>query len=612
MNTLDCRDNISLAVKHYSSLFKLPSLKWSVTLLCLESLFFGLIMSHLNISTFTIEDTAGGLLLGALFLTATLSADYLVAKLLLKKDIILSNFRRICFLSFSSNLLLIVFIGASIALLRQPNEGIFIKVFSLGLFASLSLRALVIKSISFSTKYVKFISALLQPMLISIIAASRYLNIQNALSAILHLALALLFSNLSVWFFTFLLNREGEKMLGIPALKILRAFLANWTEGVERPFEEILEYLSEERDILVSTLLFKGRSIGQLKAILVVPSLHPGPFKNTGSSLIPSFIESSLEEEFKCVVSVPHGISGHELDLVSQAENKKVIENLLNALREKHDFSSRATIFFTVEEDGAKVGCQVFNGCPVITLTTSPETMEDLPLELNDAIVKKAMENGFPWVIAVDSHNSINGQFDAERSAKLLKEAAYLALDKAKALEYTINAIKVGAGKIVPENLGLKEGFGPGGITAIVVDVNGQKTAYITIDGNNMVSGLREKIIASLKEVGVDNGEVFTTDTHAVNAIVLSKRGYHPVGEVVDHERIIGYIKDAVYKALESMELAEAAWLKITVQGVKVIGERKISELSLLVDYASRKARKYSSIFVIFGLLLTFLFIGIC
>ena len=78
--------------------------------------------------------------------------------------------------------------------------------------------------------------------------------------------------------------------------------------------------------------------------------------------------------------------------------------------------------------------------------------------------------------------------------------------------------------------------MGTGGITAIVVQVEKQKTAYVVIDGNNMISGLREKILAALTSVGFGESEVFTTDTHAVSAIVTGRRGYHPVGEVMSHE----------------------------------------------------------------------------
>ena len=79
----------------------------------------------------------------------------------------------------------------------------------------------------------------------------------------------------------------------------------------------------------------------------------------------------------------------------------------------------------------------------------------------------------------------------------------------------------VGAATVYPKEFTLKDGMGAGGITATVVQVGKQKTAYVVIDGNNMISGLREKILAALTSVGFDESEVFTTDTHAVSALVV-------------------------------------------------------------------------------------------
>ena len=82
----------------------------------------------------------------------------------------------------------------------------------------------------------------------------------------------------------------------------------------------------------------------------------------------------------------------------------------------------------------------------------------------------------------------------------------------------------VGSASVFPKEFSLKAGMGTGGITAIVVQVEKQKTAYIVIDGNNMIPGLREKIIAALTSKGFDASEVFTTDTHAVSALITGRR----------------------------------------------------------------------------------------
>jgi len=220
--------------------------------------------------------------------------------------------------------------------------------------------------------------------------------------------------------------------------------------------------------------------------------------------------------------------------------------------------------------------------------------MEDLPLELREQIASEAERHGFSSVLTVDAHNSISGAFDADKVKEPVLQAASTALEKASRASQS--RFEVGAAKIVPSEFSVQDGMGPGGISIIVVNVDGQKTVYITIDGNNMVSGLREKILSEIKSLGVDNGEVMTTDTHAVNAVVVNSLGYHPVGEAISHEKLISYIKDGIKEALENLEPAEASWCEETVPKVKVIGERQIDNLCLIVDEVSRKTKRDSVI----------------
>jgi putative membrane protein len=134
--------------------------------------------------------------------------------------------------------------------------------------------------------------------------------------------------------------------------------------------------------------------------------------------------------------------------------------------------------------------------------------------------------------------------------------------------------------------------MGPGGITAIVVKVAEQKSALVVIDGNNLISGLREDILSALTSVGFQEGEVFTTDTHAVSAVVVGRRGYHPVGEVMNHETLIGYIKKAAKAAATSLESCKAGCLTVVVPKVRVIGKARLESLSMLVDKALQKAKQ--------------------
>jgi predicted neutral ceramidase superfamily lipid hydrolase len=106
-----------------------------------------------------------------------------------------------------------------------------------------------------------------------------------------------------------------------------------------------------------------------------------------------------------------------------------------------------------------------------------------------------------------------------------------------------------------------------------------------------MISGLREKMISTLISIGYDAAEVFTTDTHAVNAVVLGRRGYHPVGEVMDHAQLLSYIKTVALTAMERLKPSTSGALTLTVKNVRVIGQARIETLSVLVDQALQKAK---------------------
>ena len=63
-----------------------------------------------------------------------------------------------------------------------------------------------------------------------------------------------------------------------------------------------------------------------------------------------------------------------------------------------------------------------------------------------------------------------------------------------------------------------EQGFGDLGIQVLVVEVAGQRTAYVLIDGNNMAEGVRDTLLDSILTI-TDNAEVMTTDSHVVNTI---------------------------------------------------------------------------------------------
>jgi putative membrane protein len=383
-----------------------------------------------------------------------------------------------------------------------------------------------------------------------------------------------------------ILDNVGKKTLGISSMLLFKAFLLNWTADLNTPFEEFLEKLGENRDVEVCLIQF---SSSKPKAVIVVPSIHPGPFKNVGSSLLPSMLKAALEKRLGCVVCVPHGLFGHEFDLSSQTQSQKVIDRVVE-LANLEVSESRATPFVKVTDGLATACCQVFGNLAFVSFTLSPKTTEDLPQELGSFVRNESERHALKHSVVVDAHNSIDGTADTQKALEALEKVTVSCLEKVASMKPSI--FEVGAATLIPKEFDIKQGMGPGGITTVIVKAGKQKTAYVVIDGNNMVSGLRENILSCLHSLQFDEGEVFTTDTHSVNAVILGNRGYHPVGEVMSHETLIGHIKSAVLAALSNLEPVKVAYSSVVVPSVKVIGGKQLERLCLLIDRTLEKAKK--------------------
>ena len=576
---------IDKAVKRYSKLFGIPSQRRIM-------LYFGVLSLHGGVLSLlplglSLQNFAVGLGFGASFFILTSLSDYILSYSSMKNDLIF-NLRRCSGLSFFSSLLwlAILLLGSLIsALLGAPH--LWARFFFLGLSGALILRLLVLSITSFAGFGGTIFSSLLQPVLVAVpiffmgSAIGYTSEMQLLVFALASVSVALL----SVFTFKYFMDRVGTEAVGIASSVLFKAFLANWAEGLTAPMENFFEKLGNQQDVKVSLLTFRAGE--KIKAMIVVPALHPGPFKNLGSSLLPSLIQTTIQDRFDCIVSAPHGLVGHELDVSTQSENQRVVNSILDFVGASSPYS-KATPMVRTESDDAKASCQLFGDCAFLTLTTAPKTIEDLPPELNSLIVGEAEKMGLS-VLAIDAHNSMGGSFDRDSVVASFSKASVACLEKA--LKSQSSPFKVGAATVVPQEFTVRDGMGPGGISVIVVEVDSQKTAYVTIDGNNMVSGLRDKILSALKELGIDDGEVLTTDTHSVCGMIRSARGYNLVGEAIDHTKLINYIKVATNHALEDMEPAEASWRTETIPNVKVVGEQQITEMTVLADKTTERAK---------------------
>jgi putative membrane protein len=596
-------DSMERATKHYSSLFFLPSLE--KTLIALGIVCIGILGTSATFVFFSVDGVIRGFSLGLSTFGLTLLCDFLLTRKVLSDDLIFVM-RRAAALSLFCWILWLPFLIIGTLVGGFVGIWLWIDFCLLGYSAVLTLRAVVFLSISISGFSRGALATLLQPLFCVVpflVYWAVFLQV-NVLSIGLFLFVASFLGLACGNLLVSQIDRLGQKVYGISAISLFRAFMLNWTLGVNEPIEEYFEKLGDDKDVEVSLLRFESI---KTKAAFVVPMVHPGPFKNLGSSLLPSKMKYEFQRAFGGDACVPLGILGHELDLASQSESQKIIDSVLMWPKQV-TLSEGAKPFVKVKKGDVTVCCQVFGNVAMVSFSLAPKTTEDLPQELGHFVREEARKRGLQDAIVINAHNSITDVASMEESVETLKTVASECLSKAVSAEDA--SLEIGASSLYPKDFDLKDGMGDGGITTVAVKVDGQKTAYVVIDGNNMISGLREKILDALKTLGFDEGEVFTTDTHSVNALILGRRGYHPVGEVMSHDLLLRHVKQASLTAINRLEFCKTFASTVTVPKIRVIGKARIEGLSALIDQALQKAKRVVvPLFGLEGLLLILLLV---
>ena len=377
---------------------------------------------------------------------------------------------------------------------------------------------------------------------------------------------------------------EGTPRIGHSPMGLFRAFLHHWLRSRPDGLEERLLSLSTQGAIDTRILSFSDR-LSKPKASIIVSNFHPGPYRDLGSGGLPSKLKQYVENSRHSVVQVPHGISNHQLNIVSQEQ----VGILLQAADEnypRNHFIQSATPMIRERVGEALVSGQAFGNIVLLTMTLAPEEMEDLPPEVSTRIDQQASHLGLE-ALTIDSHNSIQTQTSITRAqAERIIAAAEKVLDRLKTQSQ--GPFKVGSAENPLSGFTLRDGIAPGGLAVMTVETQNQIAAYITIDGNNMQRGLRDRILQALREKGVDESEVMTTDTHLVTGLVRSPLGYYPVGEHIPHAGLIGEISETVQKALANSEDSSAGLSTFSLS-LQVLGSDAFHSITSFIGQIARK-----------------------
>lgn len=388
-----------------------------------------------------------------------------------------------------------------------------------------------------------------------------------------------------------IISAPFKKNYNISGLELAVHGLGQFTEqndhdvkGLEKFFASFGTSVDIPVDVLGIKTTSSGKKDPRYKAILIVPGIHPGPFGYAGGSNLPYKLAKELNE-YSDNILVFHSASTHDYNPVRSEEVQKIVMGLKKILNSGGlTFNSTISNFVRVSsKNSLQICAQVIGPGVLLAYTSSPAPTDDLEFEIGEQAVKHAIAKSkfAETAMFIDAHNCLEKgvdsiRFGSKKSQDIHKlvEKAILQLNKA----YGRDQLRAGIAKNT--KFSTKEGFGPLGMQVLVIETGRKKVAYVLVDGNNMMPGLREQIRSEIAGL-VDEAEIFTSDNHVVN---ITMGGYNPIGLKSSSSNIISTIQDLLKEAIKNLEEIEVCADRVIVKNVKVFGKGNTVRLSRTIN----------------------------
>jgi len=371
----------------------------------------------------------------------------------------------------------------------------------------------------------------------------------------------------------------------ISPLTVFQAYLDYHFNNNEEPLERLFEEASRENNLRLSIVTFK--TIGMPPASLIGLNIHFGPFGTLGSSPLPSRLVEELEDESGRRIMLLRSLSDHSLNLPSKKEVEKIGSMIIAGLNSAKSLEDFPVGVSQKEAEGycvtaARLGpyCIAFLSCP-------GHSAEDFPPEWLPRLSDVLKKHSLTPLLVCDAHNSIDASSwvvsspDEKTFASLLEEAAE-DLEKASG-----RTLKTGFHRVRLKSLPSDE-IGPGGVSSLVFNIDGENHVIIMIDGNNMVMGVRNRLAESLKKrFSVSTLEIVTTDTHVLTGLKKAEKGYFPVGFKTSMESLLEACGEALAGAVGKLSACRLEVYTDDTKLVKVTGDI-FRELEKIVEYSEK------------------------
>jgi putative membrane protein len=491
----------------------------------------------------------------------------------------LNKISKVFHVSAFGNLLWFTTLGAGLAI--DSLSGVYgsFNIYLLeGMFITTGFRLAIFTSV-FGSGLIRAVGvSLIEPLIFTLVV----LTPGQLYDTILQHSASFIFSSFFVFWavlWSILADKAGRPHV-LSTFNLLQAFLSAWTEQKGDKMEEIVEARAKNRRIKSYVLKLISTGIPQRDISVVIPGVHPGPFKPIGGSNLPY----ELFRFFGKSAIVVHGASDHSFNIPSKNE----LEKYLFSFNEAVVSNSGSTCSDVVQIKRARfvVTGISFGGAVLIMLSTTSGGMEDVSAEITSNLQEYACYLGFSKALVADGHNAMGGPLSAGEQHSLVS-CAKEALDNIKSspqYQFSVGfSTSINRGTETRFQVeSRKEDIGQGGLAVLAIKVNDQRYAIGWADSNNIESHIRASVLSNLGIRGFNMVEICTSDTHYTSG-KRTKQGYYPLGSMTNIKEIIDQFERLIADSFDDIKECSFSLLSVDSE-IKVMGKGQFDDYSKALD----------------------------
>ena len=431
----------------------------------------------------------------------------------------------------------------------------------------------------------------------------------------------------------FSVSKIYRSKTGIGGYNFVRAFVTSLlVDDQDDLVESYFEEIGVKTSLKILYTAFRSKKTKKLKGLFIVPDVHFGPFKTSGSAALTEEIYNKFNNYGGSLtgLTVFHTTSTHGENLTSHKYNSsilQIIDDDINELKfsevkipEFHRcISGKAKILGTSFNNGTIENNSIRNN-PFLIISRHPFPSDDMMPEIGEKISKSSKEYGLLGDASIiDAHNAIIGdevliKVDSPECKEINEVSKIFLKNISDSIQNNeIYDFKYGTAFDPMDEFNVSSGIGAGGIRLHLFKINKQTTAIIHFDGNNALMDVRSRLINLGENKGIDRVEVTTSDSHTV-ARILSSQGYYPIGAKIPISTILKKVDLLLDTAKSNLEPVEVAIHKSITPGFTKWGDLSYFDVVIeTIEQALHKSKQLLTIsllipFFISILLATFYF----